>query len=230
MARSLETAAQQFKSFWEGGCKTPVPSITPLLQTIAAKLTREEVLKALDPAFVALLQAMGQGDDAAVPRLAEWLEQHGDSRAPGIRKVTEWAENMVREARVDWRDPTTTGGEPAELGREPRPRGLWLGAMNGGKVPAIHYRMNNKQAPLAEFLQEVRRGLQIAKVWGLLGLTGSQRSSLMRFLGVSSTGIACSVEEIAQSEDRKVTPQTIRSRIALAMHNLMLGRPAPSGC
>lgn len=80
-ARQLETAAAQFKVYWESGCTT---------QQAPTAVPAEETPKALDPDFIALLRAVERGDHTAIPVLANWLEERGDSRAAAIREVAGW--------------------------------------------------------------------------------------------------------------------------------------------
>jgi hypothetical protein len=83
-ARRLETAAAQFKEHWESGCTSPAAeSVTPA----------EKTPKAPDPALIALLQAVECGDDTALHSLADWLQERGDPRAPGVRDVARWLDD-----------------------------------------------------------------------------------------------------------------------------------------
>src|SRR5262249_32425528 len=92
-ARKLETAAAQFKEFWEGGC------VTTEARTAAPA---GDTLKLPDPDLIALLRAGECGDDNAIPALATWLEERGDPRASAIREVTRWGSSVTGSYEV-WR-------------------------------------------------------------------------------------------------------------------------------
>lgn len=161
MASHLEMAAARFKEYWDSECRTPRAGAVSPLQTISVGITREEALQTLDPTLVALLCGIEQGDNTAIPTLADWLEERGDLRAREVGNMTELDKDEM----------------------------------------------------------------QSDKVWERLGLSVSQRNALKEFLGITQTGIANSVEEIAQCADKKPKVQTIRIRIALALHRLAV--PAP---
>jgi hypothetical protein len=117
-ARKLETAAAQFKEFWEGG------RVTPEARTAAP--AAEDTPKVPDPALIALLRAVERGDDNAIPALASWLEERGDPRASALREVTRW-EAGVTGTRTGANEglaktPRDTDDSPAQLVRELRRR------------------------------------------------------------------------------------------------------------
>jgi hypothetical protein len=201
-ARKLETAAAQFKEFWEGGCAGPVP---------LPAAPEEEPPEAPDPALVALLRAVERGDDGAVAALVDWLEGRGDPRAVAIRAVTK-LEVVVREVQTAankvsrWAEYFLDGNRNRFPADEPWPPG-------------------NTEESLAQHARELRSRCQLWEVWPRLGLSGSQRAVLVLYLGIMPPYVALGVTEIAQRMERRV--QTIWNRIDLALHRLAV--PTPCG-
>jgi hypothetical protein len=204
MAHKLETAATQFKDYWENKCtNSHAPTV----------VSAEEPPKVPNPDFIALLRAVARGDDAAIPALAEWLEERGDQRASTIREVARW-EAVVRQTRTETNEV------------------IWLGFQLDGKkcgLSASVLRLaEDTEESVAQRVEEVRKRQQSEAVWqrlGQLGLSISQRDTLKQYLGITPSGAALTIEEIAQRSGKRV--QTIRNRVDLALHRLCV--PSPQG-
>ena len=197
IAHKLETAATQFKDYWENKCtNSHAPTV----------VSAEEPPKVPDPDFIALLRAVERADDAAIPALADWLEERGDQRASAIREVARW-EAVIRQTRT----------ETNEM--------IWLEFQLDGKrcgpSGSVLRLAEDTGESLAQRIEEVRKRQQSQAVWqrlGQLGLSISQRNTLKQYLGITPSGAALTSEEIAQRSGIRV--QTIRIRIGLGLHLL----------
>ena len=76
---------------------------------------------------------------------------------------------------------------------------------------------------LAQHVRELRRRLLSDEVWRALGILHSRRWTLLSFLGITATGVAQTVEEIAERHGVRVL--TIRNRLAQALRVLAAGFP-----
>jgi HNH endonuclease len=203
-ARALETAAAQFKEFWESGCVTPgVLTATPT----------EEAPKVPDPAFIALLRAVECGGDTGISALANWLEERGDPRATAIRDV------IRLEAAVT---AHRTGANEVSWSVDFRLDGRSCGglAVLGPRSPG------ETESSLAQQVEELRRRHQSDEVWTrprCFGLSWALRDTLKQYLGINPSGVPATIEEIAKQEAKR--EQTIRNRIELALHRLTVPRP-----
>jgi 5-methylcytosine-specific restriction endonuclease McrA len=155
-----------------------------------------ELPKAPDPEFVGLLRAVECGDDTAIATLANWLEKRGDPRAAAVRDVSRWVtrrETILSKTRL------------AEKGsRSATPE----------KLPAV------AEGSLAQRYRELRQYLLVNEVCKKLRLLPCQWHTLKQYLGITGSGVASTMEEIAEQEGKKV--QTIRARIELAVHRLTI--------
>jgi hypothetical protein len=102
MAGKIETAAAQFKVFWESGCSPTDQIAVAIAQMTLTPTARHEKAISLDPSFLAYMRAIAQGDDVAIRRLASWLEESGDIRASAVRAVREMYSNETVRAVKVW--------------------------------------------------------------------------------------------------------------------------------
>jgi hypothetical protein len=197
MAHNIQTAAAQFKEYWESGC-------APLEARPVARAA--ETPKALDPALLALLRAVECGDDSDLSALAKWLEERGDPRANAIRELTE-LEAVVRDPR------TGANGVTCSVDF------LWHGIRRGTGFVDTPSSPGDTDDALAQRVRESRRRHLIShELWQRLGLTCEPWNTLKQYLGINPTGVTATIEEIAQREVTQV--QIIRLRIDLALHCL----------
>jgi 5-methylcytosine-specific restriction endonuclease McrA len=208
MARRLEIAAAEFKDFWEG--RRVAPAAPP------AALWPPE---APDPALVTLLRRLERGDDNALGSLADWLEGRSDPRAAAIRDLT-MLKPVVTETRTGANELSPWVGFLTQVKR-------WVDFLLGGKrtgsSSSMPSSLGDSPDSLAQRLREARSRQQSDQVWWRLGLSFALRDTLKEYLGITPTGVAATVEEIARLKGKRV--QVVRHRIHQALHRLAVPRP-----